>query len=240
MSNRTTLMAGKFRSRSMGTSPYLKAAIERTGAKKPSMLYIGAASGENRAFGMSLIAFAKLNGVSKVHWPKLAAKKKEGAAMREILGTVDFVFVGGGDVEEGMRHLMENDVVDALKQAHGRGAVFSGTSAGAIMLGQRWIRWPHEDASDDEAQTFPCMGIVPFSLDTHGENDGWAETQVFAAVHARETKKRSLVYGIPAGGALLAQSDGDPMCLGVAAAVFAALPGKKAHALKTLEVEDPE
>jgi len=239
MSKSTTLIAGKFRSKSFGTSPFLHEAIARTGADKPSMLYLGAASGDDRMFGTSLIAIAKLNGVHKTHWPKLAGKKKEGALARELLAQVDLVFVGGGDVEEGMKHVLENDVADALREAHGRGAVFCGMSAGAIMLGERWIRWPREDAGDEHAETFACLGIVPFSLDTHGEADGWDETQSFAAVRARELNVVVKVYGVPSGGALLATSDGKPRALGVPTAVFSAHPGKKAHALADIKIETP-
>ena len=77
-------------------------------------------------------------------------------------------------------------------------------SAGAIMLGERWIRWPRADASDDEAETYECLGIAPCALDTHGEGDGWAEARSFAAVRARELKRKAKAYGVPSGGALLA------------------------------------
>ena len=63
-----------------------------------------------------------------------------------------------------------------------KGVIFAGMSAGAIMLGERWIRWPRDEAGDDDAQTYECLGIAPCSLDTHGEADGWRETQSFAAV----------------------------------------------------------
>ena len=237
MSKSTTLMAGKFGSKNFGTKPYLREAFERTGAAKPSLVYIGAASGDNRAFGTALCAIARLSGAHAVHWPKLAGKKKESALARELLGEADGVFIGGGDVEEGIKTLHETDVADALREAHGRGAVFCGMSAGAIMLGERWVRWPHEDASDAEAETFPCLGIVPFSLDTHGEGDGWLETRSFATVRARELGAVARAYGIPSGGALLSSGDGRPRALGVPAQVFAAHPGKKAHALADLPVE---
>jgi len=239
MSKSATLMAGRFRSRNAGTKPFLSDALARTGAKKPQVLYIGAASDDNRPFGTMLMAMAKLAGAHKVHWPKLAGKKKEGALARELLAEVDAVFLGGGDVEEGMKHLYENDVADALRAAHGRGAVFTAISAGAIMLGERWIRWPHAEAGDEHAETFPCLGIVPISLDTHGEDDGWSETQSYVAVRARETGAKAIAYGIPSGGALLV-GGGKPRALGVPAQVFECEPGKRAHALPDVEVSEHE
>ena len=228
-------MAGKFRSRNFGTKPYLREALLRTGAAKPEVLYIGAASDDDRGFGMMLTTLTKLTGAHKVHWPKLAGKKKEGALTRELLEKVHLVFLGGGDVEVGMAHLQENDVVKALHAAHARGVVFTAMSAGAIMLGERWVKWPTEESSDDDAHTYECLGIVPFSLDTHGEDDGWHETQVFAQVRARETKAVAHAYGIPSGGALLVEN-GKPIAQGIPSQVFSAQPGKSAKALTDLPV----
>ena len=238
MSNSTTLMAGGRGSKHFGTKPFLGQVFERTGVKKPQMLYLGAASDDNRAFGAALIAIARLAGAGKVHWPKLSGRKPEGKLARELLEQVDVVFVGGGDVEAGMQHLLANDVVDALHAAHGRGVVFCGMSAGAIMLGERWIRWPGEEAGDEHAETFACLGIVPFSLDTHGEEDGWGEAKSFAAVRARETGKVATCYGVPSGGALLGASSGSAKALGIPAQHFSAAPGKKARALADIKVDE--
>ena len=107
------------------------------------------------------------------------------------------MFVGGGDVEEGIAVLREADLVRDFRAAARRGAVFAGMSAGAIMLGERWIRWPHDHAGDDEAETYECLGVAPCSLDTHGEDDGWRETRSFAAVRARELGKQSQGVRVP-------------------------------------------
>jgi hypothetical protein len=111
-------------------------------------------------------------------------------------------------------------------------------SAGAIMLGKRWIRWPNAEAGDDEAETYECLGIVPHALDTHGEGDGWKEAQSYAAVRARELGKKARAYGIPSGGALVIDHRGRIEAQGVPAAVFAALPNRKAKLEKTVEVDE--
>ena len=146
------------------------------------------------------------------------------------------MFVGGGDVEEGMRLLYENDIADALREAHGRGAAFAAMSAGAIMLGERWIRWPHADAGDEHAETFPCLGIVNFSVDTHAEGDDWIETKAFVEVRTRETGKAQTAYGIPSGGALLVSGDAAPHALGVPAVRFEAKPNARARELAAFKV----
>ncbi len=229
----TTLMAGKFGSRHFGTKPFLADALRLTGKDKPIALYLGAANGDNREFGMALSRIVKTAGAHKVLWPKLARGKKNGAA-REALGEADLVFVGGGDVEAGIRVLRDADLIDDLRAAAKCGVVFAGMSAGAIMLGERWIRWPHESASDDEAETYECLGIAPCSLDTHGENDRWRETQSFAAVRARELGKKARAYAVPSGGALVIGPDGTMRARGEPVPVFAALPNRKANIEETL------
>ena len=235
----TTLIAGKFGSRHFGTKPYLADAVRLTGREKPVALYIGAASSDDRNFGSALSALLKGAGVRKVVWPKLAKRqKKDTSGARAALHDADLVFVGGGDVEAGVNALRDADLVGDLHTAAKRGVVFVGMSAGAIMLGERWIRWPREGAGDDEAETFACLGVAPCSLDTHGEGEGWGETQSFAAVRARELGKKACAYGVPSGAALVIGTDGTFRARGDAVTVFAALPNRKAKIEKQLEVDE--
>jgi peptidase E len=232
----TTLIAGKFGSRHFGTKPYLADALKRTGKDKPVVLYVGAASGDDPTFGTALGALMTAAGAGRVVWPKLASRRKQSSQMRQALAEVDLVFVGGGDVEAGMDLLRGAELLDDFHAAADRGAVFAGMSAGSIMLGKRWIRWPNADAGDDEAQTYECLGVVPIALDTHGEGDAWGEAQSYAAVRARELGKKARAYGIPSGGALVIDHKGRIEAHGVPAAVFAALPNRKAKLEETLEV----
>ena len=235
----TTLIAGKFGSRHFGTKPYLADAVRLTGRDKPVALYIGAASGDDRHFGSALSTLLKGAGIRKVVWPKLSkGKKKDVSAAKTALHETDLVFVGGGDVEAGIHALHDADLVEDLHGAAKRGVVFAGMSAGAIMLGERWIRWPREGAGDDEAETFECLGVAPCALDTHGEGDGWRETQSFAAVRARELGKKARAYGVPSGAALVIGTDGTFRARGDAVTVFAALPNKKARVEKQLGADE--
>jgi len=205
----TTLIAGKFGSRHFGTKRYVADAVRLTGRDEPVALYIGAASGDDRHFGSALSTLLKGAGIRKVVWPKLSkGKKKDVSAAKTALHETDLVFVGGGDVEAGIHALHDADLVEDLHGAAKRGVVFAGMSAGAIMLGERWIRWPREGAGDDEAETFECLGVAPCALDTHGEGDGWRETQSFAAVRARELGKKARAYGVPSGAALVIGTTG--------------------------------
>ena len=231
----TTLIAGKFGSRHFGTKPYLAEALKRTGKNDPVVLYVGAASGDDANFGAALDALVIAAGAGRVVWPKLAGRRKQASQMRQALADADLVFVGGGDVEAGMDSLRDAGLVDDFHAAADRGAVFVGMSAGAIMLGKRWIRWPNENAGDDEAETYECLRIVPFALDTHGEGDAWQEAQSYAAVRARELGKKARAYGVPSGGALVIDDRGRIEAHGAPVPVFAALPDRKAKLEETLE-----
>lgn len=232
-----TLIAGNHGSRHFGTTPYLADALALSGKDAPLALYIGAASGDHAGFGRSLCGLIEAAGAREVLWPKLTGKRREQARARAALERVDFVFVGGGDVEAGVAALRETGLVAPMHAAATRGVIFAGMSAGAIMLGERWVRWPRDDAGDDEAETYQCLGIAPCSLDTHGEADRWRETQSFAAVRARETGKKARAYAVPSGGALVITASGTPKARGEPVPVFAALPREKAKLEKTLEAK---
>lgn len=232
-----TLIAGQFGSRHFGTRPYLEAAVELTRKEAPLALYIGAASGDDATFGTALCGLLTGAGAADVAWPKLSKRRRAAEAAHEALGRADFVFVGGGDVEAGMDVLRDAKLVQDLRAAAARGVVFAGMSAGAIMLGERWIRWPHADATDAEAETYECLGIAPCALDTHGEGDDWAEARSFAAVRARELKGKAKAYGVPSGGALVVRSGGKMLARGEPVPMFAAKPRHVATIERTLPAE---
>jgi peptidase E len=232
-----TLIAGQFGSRHFGTKPYLEDAVALARKDAPDALYIGAASGEDDSFGTALCALIAAAGAKDVIWPKLAVRFRDRAAAHRALEHVDFVFVGGGDVEAGMDVLKRARLVAPMRAAAARGVVFAGMSAGAIMLGERWVRWPHAEAGDDEAETYECLGIVPCSLDTHGEGDGWNETKSFAAVRARELGRRAKAYGVTSGGALIVSGGGKMRARGQPVPVFAAAPKGPAKLARILRAE---
>jgi cyanophycinase-like exopeptidase len=231
----TTLMAGKFGSRHFGTMPFLAEALRLTGKDMPLALYVGAASGDDREFGETLCRILEAAGAERVLWPRLAGTRRDHGRARDALEQVDLVFVGGGDVEAGMEVLLDADLVGDFHAAAARGVVFAGLSAGAIMLGERWIRWPSEDAGDDDAQTYECLSIAPCSIDVHGEDDHWREAQSFAAVRARELGKKVRAYGVPSGGALVVGPDGTVRARGMPVPVFVAPPNREARVETTLE-----
>src|SRR5438874_13170751 len=135
--------------------------MKTSGVAKPLVVQIGAANGDDRAFGWATVKLLQKAGGGEVLWPRVCGKKADPKAMKAALEKADVVFVSGGDVEEGMKVLRERKLLDAVHAAAERGATFVGISAGAIMLGERWIAWPSAKATDDEAATFECLGVAP-------------------------------------------------------------------------------
>ncbi|HET7609606.1 MAG TPA: Type 1 glutamine amidotransferase-like domain-containing protein [Gammaproteobacteria bacterium] len=232
-----TLIAGEFGSPHFGTSPHLEEAVRLARKEAPQALYIGAASGDDETFGTALCALIGAAGASDVFWPKLTKRPRDKSVARKALARVDFVFVGGGDVEAGMDVLRRAQLIAELRAAAARGVVFAGMSAGAIMLGERWVRWPRADATDDEAETYECLGLAPCALDTHGEGDRWGEARSFAAVRARELKRKARAFGIPSGGALVVRGGGKMHARGKPVPVFVASPRGAATIERTLPAE---
>lgn len=232
-----TLIAGEFGSPHFGTSPHLEEAVRLTRKEAPRALYIGAASADDETFGTALCALIGAAGASDVFWPKLTKRPRDKSVAHKALARVDFVFVGGGDVEAGMDVLRRAQLIAELRAAAARGVVFAGMSAGAIMLGERWVRWPRADATDDEAETYECLGLAPCALDTHGEGDRWGEARSFAAVRARELKRKARAFGIPSGGALVVRGGGKMHARGKPVPVFVASPRGAATIERTLPAE---
>lgn len=181
-----------------GGDPLMAAALRLAGVDRPSVAYIGTASGDNGAFRIMIGGFLRAAGSGPVRLAPLVGRKADPDAAKKILESADIVFVSGGDVEEGMNGLTDGGMADFLRSLHAEGTPFFGVSAGSIMMARRWIRWadPHDDAS---AGLFPCLGLAPVLCDTHGEADGWAELRALLGLSPEGT----VGYGIRSGAALI-------------------------------------
>ena len=171
-------------------------AVRATGKASPVIAYVGAAANDNLIFEklISRLVFGAKATVVPVRLKRRALKT---STARSLLADADLVFFTGGDVEVGMQLLESRELVDYLRGLHGSGTVMEGISAGSIMLGRRWVRFP--DDEEAHAHTFPCLGIAGGSFDTHGEADGWSELRTLARVAPEE----DVVFGIPSNGAAL-------------------------------------
>ena len=203
------LLAGGPGSHRRGPDLLIQRALSLAGKPSPSVAYVGAPSGDSRAFFLIIAGELKKAGAGRVELVRLCGRRPDVARARDELARADLVFVTGGDVEEGMRVLESTDTVAQLRELAAAGMPFFGVSAGSIMLARSWVRW-RDPKDESSVELFPCLGIADVWCDTHGEADGWEEL----AALARIAPEGSVVHGIPTGAGLLVHPNGKPEAAG--------------------------
>jgi peptidase E len=176
---------------------------EDTGKARPTIAYVGVASGDSLPFYLMMSAMIKEAGNCQIRRVLIAPKKADLNKAQAVLESADAVFMSGGDVEAGMHVLEEKKMVGFLTGLFKQGKVFFGVSAGSIMLGREWVRW-RDPEDDSTAELFPCLGITPIICDTHAEADDWEELK--SALKLKEEDAQG--YGIPSGSCLKVYPDG--------------------------------
>ncbi len=237
------IAGGRGMERRRGPDPLIQAALGLAGAsgsraarsseRRPSVAYVGAASGDNAMFRVLVARLFQKAGAGAVTLAPLCGKRADPRKARAVLEEADIIFVSGGDVEEGMRVLEETEMIEPLRLLHRQGKPFFGISAGSIMLARQWVRWrdPHDDAS---AELFPCLGIARVFCDTHGEGDGWEELKALV----RLAPPRAIGHGIVSGSALVVGSGGKVSALGGEIDRFTRKAGEVAR-IESLRDEKP-
>lgn len=226
------LLAGGPGSRRHGPDPLVQRALALAGTPSPSVAYVGAPSGDNRAFFVMISALLKKAGAGEVTLVKLCGRRPDLARARDELERADVVFMTGGDVEEGMNVLEATGTAGTLRGLASSGVPFLGMSAGSIMLARSWVRW--RDQNDESSvELFPCLGIADVWCDTHGEAEGWEEL----AALARIIPEGSVGHGIPTGAALVVHPRGGLEAAGSPVHRFQSRSGR---AVRIADLEPPE
>ena len=203
------LLAGGRSSLHRDGDPLLRRVLASCSVPRPSIAYVGAASGDSKPFFLMISAYLRKCGAQRVTLAPLANRRRKLEKARDILESADMVFISGGDVEAGMKVLEERQILPFLHGLFEGGKPFFGSSAGSVMLGRQWVRW--EDPNDDTtARLFPCMGFAPIVCDAHGEAEGWEELCTLL----RLTPEGTFGYGIPTGAGLCVRPDGTLEALG--------------------------
>jgi cyanophycinase-like exopeptidase len=207
------IAGGRGMERRKGPDPLIQAAlglarasgerVVRQSERRPSVAYVGAASGDNPVFRVWVARLFQKAGAGAVTLAPLCGKRADPRKARAVLEEADIVFVSGGDVEEGMRVLEETEMIEPLQSLYRQGKPFFGISAGSIMLARHWVRW-RDPKDDSTAELFPCLGIARVLCDTHGEGDGWEELKALV----RLAPPRAIGHGIVSGSALVVRPGG--------------------------------
>lgn len=192
-----------------GPDPLLEEVFRRTGVRRPTIGYVGAASGENVEFRLLMATRLQKAGAGKVILAPLCGRRRDAGRAKSVLEASDLVFFSGGDVEEGIGVLKEKGITDDLKRLYREGKPFFGVSAGTIMLARRWIRWadPDDDAS---SELLDCLGLAPILCDTHGEDEDWEELRALLGL----SPVGRIGHGIASGTAIVVEPEGAVSALG--------------------------
>lgn len=155
-----------------------KEIVRLSGKKKPTALFIPTASGDSVGYVES---FKSLYGDKlRCHVDTLFLIK-ENLSAQEIKSKIlsaDIIYVGGGNTFRMLKIWKKRGVDLLLKQAHEKGIILSGLSAGAIC----WFKYGVSDSrkftKNNDDFTFmriSGLGIIPCTVSPH---------------HVREKKKR--------------------------------------------------
>lgn len=178
--------------------------LKECGKQKPKVAYVGVANQDNLLFFSSIKSLMVKAGAGEVVLLHLARKKVDIDTAKASLESADAIFLSGGEVEDGMIWLAKHGFDSFLKDLYGRGKLFFGVSAGSIMMGTHWVRWENPD-DDSTAQLFNCLAFVPTVFDTHAEDEDWIELKTVLRLLGPEARG----YGIPSGGMISADSQGN-------------------------------
>ncbi len=191
------LLAGGRPHRGEKRDSLIEAVFREFGFKAPTVAYSGTASGDDRGFFGFIASEIASAGADKVVHAVIAPPDADLKKAKSILESADIVFISGGDVEAGIEVLREKKMLDFLAELYRQGKPYFGTSAGAIMLADKWIRWRDPD-DDSSAELFPCLGFAPIICDTHDEQGGWEELQAALKLEKEGVKG----YGLASGSAI--------------------------------------
>lgn len=189
------LMAGSGPGTGRKAVRYHDELVAKVGKKKPTIAYVGAASGDNLGFE-KMIGTLVFGLFAKVVPVRLTKKSLATSEAKAKLADADIVFFTGGDVDHGMRVIDDRGLAPFIRELNLAGKPMEGISAGAILLGKHWVRFG-EEGEEGVVEPFDCLGVVPWSFDAHGEADEWEELVALAKVLPK--KKGDFVCGLVSG-----------------------------------------
>lgn len=196
-------------------SSLLQHVFREIGASLPTIAYIGTASSDDESFFQRIANNLRAAGAGQVNHALISPDNADLEKAKGVLSAADIIYIGGGDVYEGIEVLKKKKMISFLQILYKQNKPFFGNSAGSIMLAERWVHWRDPD-DDSTAELFPCLGLAPIICDTHGEQDGWEELKI-ALKLATDGQKG---YGIVSATAIKVYPSSDIEALGGAVHQF--------------------
>lgn len=189
-----------------------KKIIELTGKEHPTMVFIGAASGDNPAYFTAV----------KNHFADRLGCRVENLALTQNLDIkditknimdADIIYVGGGNVTRLIKTLHETGADNVLIDAYNCGIIMSGNSAGGCV----WFEYYGNDEDDDfdgRFDTFKskkALGLVRGYFEPHWNTkpeEGIDKKSVSKnAVQRMLARESKFGYGVDEGAAIMVQTD---------------------------------
>jgi peptidase E len=186
---------------------FFREALSEVASEDPLVAYVGVASNDNHGF-FTMIRGGLALTRGRMKMARIASASAAASEARELLEEADLVFVSGGDVDLGMKILHDRDVATTVRRLARAGTPMFGISAGSIMLGREWVRFPDED-DEQSAELFPCLGIAPVHVDAHDEADDWSELRSLVRLLHERGDADAVGYGLTRKGGLRVDVDGD-------------------------------
>jgi dipeptidase E len=156
------------------TLPIDKYIVERTGAQWPVALFIPTASSDSRDYAQIVADVYGTQLGCTVNVLRLIENPPPFERTAELIRGADVIYVGGGNTLKMMRLWRRLGVDQLLLEAHDRGAVLCGLSAGALC----WFQYGHSDSmsfyhpDDWDYIRVKCLGILPFTGCPHYDGEG--------------------------------------------------------------------
>lgn len=181
---------------SPGGRPLLARALDTLVNAEPRAAYVGAANGDQPEYYSIFEGAMEMIGVRD----RRMILSDYSAADRAFLRTADIIVLAGGDVGEGLRVLRKTGMDDDIDERRREGVVLVGVSAGAVHLGA--MAWMGDEPA--EGELVGALGIVPFSVDAHDEDNGWRRLRRLLS----RSLPGSLAIGVPMGSGIIHHPDG--------------------------------
>jgi peptidase E len=140
-------------------------ALELTRKSRPRVLFIHTASGDDRNYLTSSYQAVSSLSCDVEH---LALFPQPTAAVEDVVGRADVVWVGGGSVANLLAVWQLHGVDTALREAWSRGVVVGGVSAGSLC----WHSGGTTDSFGPELRPiFNGLALVPFANGVHYDSE---------------------------------------------------------------------
>lgn len=168
------------------TLPIDKYIVERTGAERPTALFIPTASNDSEEYAQIVSDVYGTRLGCTVNVLRLIASPPPYEQIAGLIRGSDLIYVGGGNTLRMMKIWRKLGADRLLLEAHAAGKVLCGLSAGALC----WFAYGH---SDSKRFTSPdnwdylrvkCLGILPFTGCPHYDGEG--RDKSFQAMIARD------------------------------------------------------